>query len=99
MEDRTLSVKSGMQAVLRVQSGANHDAIIRVTAGVDRDAKLILSDTESSPGAGDNSHFELVNVGAANTEPVLQITDGTNMMAQFIDRGTTGDLSVSGGIF
>jgi hypothetical protein len=99
-EDRTLSVKSGKQAMLRVQSGASHDAIIRVTAGVDRDAKLILGDTESSPGAGDNSHFELVNVGTANTEPVLQITDGTNMMAQFIDRGTTGDLSVSGdGIF
>ena len=41
-----------------------------------------------------------VNLGAANSEPVLQITDGTHLMAQFIDRGTTGDLSVTGdGVF
>jgi len=95
-EDRTLSVKSGQQATLRVQSGREHDATIRVSAGVDRDARLVLTDTESSPGAGDSSHFELVNVGAANAEPVLKITDGTNLMVEFIDRGNTGDISVTG---
>ena len=94
-EDRTLAVISGMQATISVESGDAYDATVTITAGIDRDAKLILADTAGSGGSVGSS-FEIVNVGASNVNPELQITNGVSLMATFIDKGDTGDLQVTG---
>lgn len=91
-EDRTLSIQSGMEAKLEVIAGEGYDATVTVTAGVDKNARIVLSDSSSSAG----SHFEIVNEGAENEWPKLSITDGTNTMLSITDRGTSGDLLVTG---
>ncbi len=45
-------------------------------------------------------HFEILNEGTANQYPKLSITDGEHTMMSIEDRGTTGDLLVTGdGLF
>jgi hypothetical protein len=95
-EDRTLAVISGMQATISVESGDAYDATVTITAGIDRDSKLILADTAGSSAGSVGSSFEIVNVGASNVNPELQITNGVSLMATFIDKGDTGDLQVTG---
>ena len=95
-EDRTLAVISGMQATISVESGDAYDATVTITAGVDRDSKLILADTAGASAGSVGSSFEIVNVGASNVNPELQITNGVSLMATFIDKGDTGDLHVTG---
>ena len=95
-EDRTLSIQSGMEAKLEVLAGEGSDAIVTVTAGVDKNARIVLADATSSAG----SHFEILNEGTANQYPKLSITDGEHTMMSIEDRGTTGDLLVTGdGLF
>ena len=93
-EARMLSVHSAMKASMEIISGDSYDAAIIITAGADRDARLILSDI---PGAGTpGGHFEILNDGSANDFPTLQITNGVSLMAEFIDKGAIGDLHVTG---
>lgn len=94
LEDRTLSVTSGMQASLDVISGASDDAAITVTAGVDKCARLSMSGT---PLEANSNHFELVLDGSQNIIPTLTISDGTYDLITFADAGDgTGDITVSG---
>jgi hypothetical protein len=93
-EDRVLSVLSGMTAKLEVVSGPSYDATIEITAGIDRDARLILSDI-SGPGAP-GGMFTLSNIGSENDFPMFQVTNGVHDMISIIDKGSTGDLHVSG---
>jgi hypothetical protein len=96
MEDRTLSIQSGMEAKLEVLAGEGYDATVTITAGVDKNARIVLADTSSSAG----SHFEILNEGTANDYPKLSITDGEHTMLSITDRGTSGDLLVTGdGLF
>ena len=94
-EDRTLAVISGMQATVSVESGDSYDATVTITSGIDRDSKLILADTDGG-AAQPGSSFEIVNVGAANINPELQVTDGVNLLVTFVDKGDVGDLQVTG---
>eukprot|EP01043_Picozoa_sp_COSAG02_P008019 COSAG02_NODE_249_length_27097_cov_30.179155_8_plen_2297_part_00 len=91
-EDRTLSIQSGMEAKLEVIAGEGYDAVVTVTAGVDKSARIVLSDASSSAG----SHFEIVNEGIENDYPQLRITDGDNTMLSITDRGSSGELLVTG---
>eukprot|EP01043_Picozoa_sp_COSAG02_P050242 COSAG02_NODE_5142_length_4595_cov_1.552269_1_plen_1531_part_11 len=94
LEDRTLSVRSGMKASLDVLSGVADDAIITMTAGVDKRARVALSG--ATVGANSN-RFELVVDGSDNSTPGLKITDGTYDLLTFADAGDgTGDLISSG---
>jgi hypothetical protein len=79
-----------------VESGDAYDATVTITAGIDRDSKLILADTAGSSAGSVGSSFEIINVGASNVNPELQITNGVSLMATFIDKGDTGDLQVTG---
>lgn len=92
LEDRTLSIQSGMEAKLEVLAGDGYDATVTITAGVDKNARIVLADTSSAAG----SHFEILNEGTANDFPKLSITDGTHTMLSITDRGTSGDLLVTG---
>lgn len=96
MEDRTLSILSGREAKLEVLAGEDYDATATITAGVDKSARIVLADTSSSTGA----HFEIGNEGAFNDFPKLIITDGEYPMLSITDRGTSGDILVTGdGLF
>jgi hypothetical protein len=84
-----------MEARLEVVAGPGYDATVTITAGVDKNARLVLADTETA-GTDDGSYFEIVNEGTANDFPVLSITDGRYKMMSIVDRGATGDLVITG---
>ncbi len=96
MDDRKLSIQSAMEAKLEVLSGEDNDAIVTITAGVEKNARIVLADQSTSTGA----HFEIGNEGTANDFPQLIVTDGEYPMLSITDRGTSGDLLVTGdGLF
>ena len=79
---------------MEIISADSYDASVTITAGVDRDARLILSDIPGPSSAG--GHFEIINDGTANDFPELAVTNGVSTMAKFIDMRSTGDLQVTG---
>lgn len=91
-EDRTLSVQSAKEAKLDIVSGEDYDAIMTITAGVDKNARIVLADTASVSGA----HFDIHSEGTANKFPKLTITDGEYTMLSITDRTTSGDLLITG---
>ena len=94
LEDRTLRVRSGMQARLDVLSGTDDDAVITVTAGVDKRARVAWS---GAAVRANSNHFELVLDGSDNTTPGLTISDGIYDLLTFVDKGDgAGDILVSG---
>lgn len=94
MEDRTLSVRSGMQAQLNVVSVGTEEATVTVTAGVDKKARMVLS---GALVGANNNQFEILNDGTQNLEPKLRIGDGTYDFLVITDAGdTTGDMLVTG---
>ena len=78
---------------MQVISGAASDATVTITAGVDKDAKLVLKDSASG---ANGATFELLNDGSENVYPTFKITDGKNTMLSVTDKGEIGDLYVSG---
>jgi hypothetical protein len=93
--DRSLTVATAGVASASITSGNLANAELTISAGTDRDARLLFVDT--ADGA-DGSTFELVNRGASNALPQFDITDGANVMMSVKDNGLTGDLEVTGEI-
>eukprot|EP01048_Picozoa_sp_COSAG05_P004384 COSAG05_NODE_233_length_13251_cov_30.223920_1_plen_2428_part_00 len=93
-EDRVLSIQSGKESRLEVVAGTGYEATVTIKAGIDKDAKLILSDGDPNAAAG--SHFEIVNEGTENEYPALAITDGTYTMLRIVDEGASGTMLVTG---
>ena len=75
-------------------SSLEAEAVVRIMSGGSSDAKLVFT----SPFGNQTSTFEIVNDGTAFTEPVLRFTDGLNDLMTITDKGTTGDLFVSGNV-
>ena len=92
---RSLTVATDGVASMSILSGNLADAVLTISAGTDRDSRLVFVDTA---GGADGSTFEFANRGASNTLPQFDITDGTNVMLSIIDSGNTGDLTVTGQI-
>merc|ERR1712166_650188 len=93
-EDRVLSIQSVKESRLEVVAGTGYEATVTIKAGIDKDAKLILSDGDPNAAAG--SHFEIVNEGTENEYPALAITDGTYTMLRIVDEGASGTMLVTG---
>jgi hypothetical protein len=93
-EDRKLSILSAMESRLQLLAGEGYEAKVTIKGGIDKDAKLILSDGDPNQATG--SHFEIVNEGSPNGFPSLSITDGTYTMMRVTDEGTTGTMLVTG---
>jgi hypothetical protein len=91
---RSLTVQSAMQSEMRVVSGASAPASIKIVAAVNQNAKLVLQD----PGGVDGivpAGFEILNYGGA-TLPTLRVTNGEDTLLSLVDRGSSGDLQLTG---
>jgi hypothetical protein len=88
---RTLTVQSTDEAQMNVIAAGASEAVLQITSGPDQRSILILMD----PSDTDPSEFHILNDGTQFL-PTMRITDGTNEMLKIQDKGTTGDLIVSG---
>jgi len=91
--DSSVAVRADAAALLKTVAGTFSHTVVAITAGVNKDASLVFTDTAAGV---DGAQFNVVNRGAENAAAMLDVTDGVHTLLKCVDAGITGDLVITG---
>ena len=72
------------------------DASLELTAGSDRNARIVLEDTTTTAAGASGSLFSIYNDGMHDTRKQLVFSDGTDSLVSLVDLSNTALLEVTG---